>query len=105
MLRRVFAVLAAILPLLAACAPPPAIDCELVEITSMPMRTENRLLTVDIGIDGKWARMVVDFGAERTTLSEAAVKRLGLAVDPARVSRSMGVGGTASFPMRRSNAW
>lgn len=97
-LRRVLAVLAVVLPLAGGCAPAPVIDCDLVPITSMPIRVENRLLTVDIGINGQWARMVVDFGAERTTLSEAAAKRLGLPVDPTRISRSMGVGGASSFP-------
>lgn len=88
-------VLPLLLPFLGACAPTMPVQCDLVRIAEMPLQSANRLLTVPVGINGQWARMLVDTGAERSLLSEAAVKRLGLARDARFVSTTGGVGGAA----------
>jgi len=76
--------------LLGGCAAPQ--NCALVPLASMPLELSHNLLVVTVGINGKPARLVVDTGAERTTLTEAAVRRLGLG--HARYqSVSSGIGG------------
>lgn len=80
------------LAVLAGCADGTG-TCDLVRITQLPVETYNRLPIVPVGINGQWTRLLVDTGAERTTLSDAAVKRLGMARDDRFVSRSGGVGG------------
>ena len=41
-------------------------------------------------------RLLVDTGAERTILTEAAVAQLGLPHDPQHITRSFGIGGTSA---------
>ncbi|MGE0226477.1 MAG: retropepsin-like aspartic protease [Acetobacteraceae bacterium] len=81
------------LAVLAGCAPPRAGNCDLVLLAQAPLRPHQQLLAVPVGINGQWATLIVDTGAERTTLTEDAVERLGLARDPRYVTRSGGVGG------------
>lgn len=76
----------------AACAP--AYDCKFTQVAQMPLAVQDRLLVVPAGIDGKRVNLVVDTGAERTTISDTAAKRLGLVRDPRFMTRSTGVGGT-----------
>jgi predicted aspartyl protease len=59
----------------------------------MPLQVQDGLLVVPAGIDGKWVRLVVDSGAERTTISEAAAARLRLEHDPRYVNHALGIGG------------
>ncbi len=59
----------------------------------MPLKVQDHLLVVPAGINGKWVHLVVDSGAERTTLSDAAAERLGLPHDPRYRTRSLGIGG------------
>ncbi|HEX3575701.1 MAG TPA: retroviral-like aspartic protease family protein [Rhodopila sp.] len=91
-LRRVFGLL--LLLVLAGCDTPPAIDCNLTMIARMPLRVEDHLLVVPAGINGKWVHLIVDSGAERTTISDATAERLGLPHDPHYKYQSMGIGGT-----------
>jgi hypothetical protein len=91
MLRRSLFLL--LLTLLARCDAAPMIDCNLVKIAQMPLQVEDHLLVVPVGINGKWVHLVVESGAERTTLSEAAANRLGLPPDPSHISHSTGIGG------------
>ncbi len=79
--------------LLAACAPQMPTDCAVVKITEMPLRHEHRLLTVPVGINGQWVRMLVDTGAERTMITEETAERLKLPRDARFQTRSGGVGG------------
>jgi predicted aspartyl protease len=72
-----------------------ASDCNLHQIARLPLQIESGMLVVPVGINGKWTRLIVDTGAERTTLSEAAATRLGLPHDP-HVFRAVGIGGSAS---------
>jgi hypothetical protein len=94
-LRRLMAFL--MLPLLAACAGGGGVehDCSLAMVARLPIKVQANLLTVPIGIDGHWVWMVVDTGAQRTTLSVQAADRLGLRHD-SHVSFSTGVGGVSS---------
>jgi hypothetical protein len=55
---------------------------------------------VQVSIDGRDARLLLDTGAEGTILTEAAASRLGLPADPGRVTVTQGVGGTS----RHANA-
>jgi len=82
-----------LLLLVSACASNP-VNCDLVVVAKMPLEVRNRLLVVPAGIDGKWIALLVDSGAERTTLSSDVVAKLGLARDPKMVTRSTGLGGT-----------
>jgi predicted aspartyl protease len=81
-----------LLLLVSACAPNP-INCDLVVDAHVPLEVHNRLLVVPAGINGKWVKLLVDTGAERTVLSADAVERLGLERDEKTVTRSTGVGG------------
>ena len=91
MLGLVFPLLLALL--VAGCQAPSEATCELTTVAQMPLRVQNHLLVVPAGINGKMVHLVVDSGAERTTISEAAAQRLGLPHDPRYVNRSLGVGG------------
>jgi predicted aspartyl protease len=74
--------------------------CALTPLASIPLRLHRGLLLVDATVADKPVTLVVDTGAERTTLTEAAVARLGLPHD-GHASRSVGIGGiTASFDVQ-----
>jgi hypothetical protein len=85
-----------LLLLLARCGAAPVIDCDLTMVAQMKLQVQDHLLVVPAGINGKWVHLVVDSGAERTTISDAAAERLGLQHDPRYVSRSTGIGGTTT---------
>lgn len=82
-----------LLCLLAGCAGRQT--CSLVRVAEMPLRTSHHLLLVTAGIKDEPVRLLVDTGAERTVLTEAAVARLGLSRDAHR-TRSVGVGGVSA---------
>ncbi len=85
-----------LLTLLVACAETPELgDCKLTPVTKMSLQRRGGLLITQVGINGQWARMIVDTGAERTTLSTQAAERLKLGRDLNRVMRSVGVGGAS----------
>lgn len=93
-LIRLFGLL--LLVLLARCGTAPGIDCTLVKIAQVPLQVQDRLLVVPAGINGKWVHLVVDSGAERTTVSNAAADRLGLPHDARYKVQSMGIGGSTT---------
>lgn len=82
--------------LLARCAAPQEINCDLRKVTELPLEVQDNLLVVRVGINGHWADLVVDTGAERTTIGDAAANRLGLPHDPRYVNNSMGIGGATT---------
>jgi hypothetical protein len=84
------------LVLLARCGGAPVTDCNLTKIAQMPLEVQDQLLVVPVGINDHWVRLVVDTGAERTTISEAAATRLGLPHDPRHTTQSMGIGGATT---------
>ncbi len=88
--------LALLLMVLAGCAQPPIDNCDLVLLARAPLQKQHNLLAVPVGINGQWVNLIVDTGAERTTLSEDAAKRLGMSRDPRYVTRSGGVGGVST---------
>ena len=81
-----------LLTFLSACDTPKA-DCSLTMVAHMPLQVQDNLLVVPAGINGQWIALVVDSGAERTTISDATADRLGLPHDPRYRTRSVGVGG------------
>jgi predicted aspartyl protease len=94
MLRRSLFLL--LLVFLARCDPAPEIDCNLTMVAQMPLQVQDHLLVVPVGINGKWVHLVVDSGAERTMIGDAAANRLGLPHDPRYVVRSVGIGGATT---------
>ena len=82
----------AILLLWALCGCASQQNCALVALAGMPLDAGNNLMLVTAGIAGQPVRLLVDTGAERTILTEAAVKRLGLGRDDHH-TRSVGIGG------------
>jgi predicted aspartyl protease len=93
-LCRMFALLT--LLLLTGCEAGPGSDCTLTIVATMPLQVQDRLLVVPVGINGHWTHLIVDSGAERTTISSAVADRLGLPHDPRHQVRSMGVGGSTT---------
>jgi hypothetical protein len=81
---------------LADCEGRPEIDCDLVIVTQLPLVVQDHLLVVPAGINGKGIHLVVDTGAERTTISDEVVDRLGLPHDPRYVNQSLGIGGSTT---------
>lgn len=78
--------------LLLFCAAP-ACACQVSLRAQVPVAIEQGLFVVTASIDGRPARLVLDTGAERSVLTDAAVRRLGLALDPWVGSTLRGVGG------------
>ncbi len=70
--------------------------CALVPLADMPIDLRQNLMFVTAGIGGQAVRLLVDTGAERTVLTEAAVARLGLSHDKRHLTRSFGIGGSSA---------
>ncbi len=81
---------------LLSCGAPAATDCHPDMVARVPLEVEEDLLVVPAGINGRWARLVVDTGAERTTIAASTAERLGLPRDPRHTTRSLGVGGSTT---------
>lgn len=85
----------ALLTMVGACSLPTGqLNCDLVVVAKMPLEVHNHLLVVPAGIDGRWVRLLVDSGAERTVLAADVVAKLGLERDQKMLTRSTGMGGT-----------
>jgi predicted aspartyl protease len=80
---------------LLVCRPAGAvdIDCALSKVAEMPLHAIDHLLVVPVGIDGKWTHLVVDTGAQRTTITAEAADRVGLGRDEKAAHTYIGVGG------------
>lgn len=89
------AVLLMLLAILAPLRPAGAVDldCELSKVAEMPLHAVDHLLVVPVGVDGKWTHLIVDTGAQRTTLTAEAADRIGLSRDSKAVHTWVGVGG------------
>jgi predicted aspartyl protease len=92
--RRLFGLL--LLFGLTSCGTSSEIDCKLTMVAQMPLRLQDRLPVLPAGINGKWVQLVVDSGAERTTISSAAADRLGLPHDPRYKVQLVGIGGATT---------
>lgn len=84
---------------LAACAgsfaprPLPSPGCDLAPRAAVTLDNARNFMLAPVHLDGHAVTMLVDTGAETTTVSRAAAARLGLATDPERRSVLHGVGG------------
>lgn len=90
------ALISMVLMLLAGCEAAPKFNCNLTLVAQVPLQVQDHLLVVPTGIDGKWAHLVVDSGAERTTISAAALSRLRLRHDSRYVNHATGIGGATT---------
>lgn len=71
-------------------------SCALDRQAAFPIETRVNLIFISLLIDDKPARFLLDTGADRSMISEIAVRRLGLARDSRRLTRLEGVGGTTT---------
>ncbi len=71
----------------------PAFACEVVPRAVVGLDLVQGVPTVQVAVDGEPARFVLDTGAARTTISEAAVRRLGLPLDRWVGTTLQGIGG------------
>ena len=73
-------------------------QCPLVRLAEIPVESHSNLLYVHAEIEGQPLTLLVDTGAERTLLTEAAVDRLRLPRDHQHATRTFGIGSpTASW--------
>ncbi len=85
----------------ALCLAPAFSNAACVDLARVPLdRAASGLLLAPVAIDGRQARLLLDTGAERTVLSDAAVQALGLPLDEWVSTAMQGVGGVE----RRRNA-
>ncbi len=85
-------------PNLLATSASPVGQCPLVQLAEMAVETHANLLFVQAEIDGAPLTLLLDTGAERTLLTEAAVDRLHLPRDHQHATRTFGIGSpTASW--------
>jgi predicted aspartyl protease len=87
--------------LLQGCAPTGPLSCGIRPQAEIPLRVVDNIPLVDVRLNGAPATMVLDTGAERTVLTEAAARRVGLQFDPRNIQRGAGAGGVVtSFAAR-----
>ena len=101
-MRRALLVLTLLVLACCAAADPDTRDarlgCALNRLAEMPLETHGDLLFVRARIAGAPVLLLVDTGAERTLLTEAAVERLRLPRDHQHATRTYGIGSsTASW--------
>jgi predicted aspartyl protease len=84
-----------LLALLARCAPV-VVDCRPQMVAQMPLELEDGLPVVPVGMDGKNVQMIVDTGAERTTITDSTVQKLKLPHDSRYATQLRGIGGTTT---------
>ena len=82
--------------LLARCASGPEGSCKLIWRATLPVEVHNNLMFVDVQFDDRPAKLILDTGAEQTTLTESAVTRLRLRRDLRHASESAGIGGLSA---------
>lgn len=74
--------------------------CVVDEKVTIPLDVTGGAITVPVAVNGITATLILDTGAQRSVVTEAAVQRLGLARDPWVGTTMSGVGGI----QRRPNA-
>jgi predicted aspartyl protease len=78
--------------------------CPLIPLAQMPLEIHSNLLFVRAKINDEPVTMLVDSGAERTLLTEAAVDRLHLPRDMRHATRTLGIGSpTATWDAKLPN--
>jgi hypothetical protein len=100
----------ALLPALAGCTAAPAgpglrdptigmgveQGCDIVRVASVGLEAGRGVWVVPVEIGGTRVRLILDTGAERTLLTEAAVARLGMVRDPHHETRTFAIGGLST---------
>lgn len=98
-----------VLLVVAACASDPGArradgTCPLIPLAQMPLEVRGNLLFVQAKINDEPVTMLIDSGAERTLLTEAAVDRLHLPRDMQHATRTFGIGSpTAAWDAKLPN--
>jgi predicted aspartyl protease len=78
--------------------------CALIPLAQMPLKTRANQLLVEARINDQPVTLLVDTGAERTLLTEAAVDHLRLPRDPHHATRTFGIGSpSAAWDARLPN--
>jgi predicted aspartyl protease len=78
--------------------------CPLIPLADIPLEVRGNLLFIQAKIDDEPVTMLVDTGAERTLLTEAAVDRLNLPRDFKHATRTFGIGSpTAAWDAKLPN--
>jgi predicted aspartyl protease len=90
---RVFAAASFALATLVPGAPALAASCQLVRIVDWPVRVVRNHIFVDGAINGSKVDIVLDTGAQHSTVLPATVKRLELPAREVPGARGMGIGG------------
>jgi predicted aspartyl protease/tetratricopeptide (TPR) repeat protein len=89
---------------LLTAAPAAAAKCQLSRILELPVRMEGLRPMIDVTINGKAARFLVDSGAFYSLMTPAAAERLDLKVSPLTGVRLQGVGGTERIGVTKVKA-
>jgi len=92
--RRALAGSTLLLSLLASC--PLDAACDLVQIARVPLELRNHIFVVPVTLNGNAIGMLLDTGAQKSLLGEAAVRRLNLARDPRSITSLMGLSGASA---------
>ena len=79
----------------------PALACQVERRAEVPASLADGFVEVPATVDGKPARFLLDTGAQDMLVTPEAAARLGLATDPAHVTRLLGTGGEGRAP----NVW
>jgi predicted aspartyl protease len=75
--------------------------CDLVQIARVPLELKNHLFVAPVTLNGHAIDMLLDTGAQKSMLGEAAVQRLNLVRDPRSLTSLMGLSGTSAQPDAR----
>ncbi len=70
--------------------------CAVERVLGVALESVDGVWLVPVEINGNRLRLLLDTGAERTLLTEAAVARLGMARDPHHQTRTLGIGGPST---------
>lgn len=78
--------------------PVPGMACDVRQRATVPLDITGGLIVVQVDVNGIAGRFILDTGAQRSTVTLAAVSRLALARDPWVSTTMQGVGGTEQRP-------
>ena len=98
--RRALAGFTLLLLLVLASGPSDA-ACDLVQIARVPLELKNYLFVVPVTLNGHAIDMLLDTGAQKSMLGEAAAQRLNLVRDPRSLTSLMGLSGSSAQPDAR----
>jgi predicted aspartyl protease len=90
-----------LLLLLVLASGPSDAACDLVQIARVPLELKNHLFVVPVSLSGHAIGMLLDTGAQKSMLGEAAVQRLNLVRDSRSLTSLMGLSGTSAQPDAR----